>query len=220
MKEFFASIKSLIYKDLIIEWRMKYAINGILLHAVSAVFLVFLSVKVINAPTWNALFWIILLFSSVSAVAKGFTGETRERLLYYYTAVSPQSFLVAKMIFNILFMLLIALLCFGVYIILLGNTAAFTGWYIATMLLASVGFAALFTLISAIAAKSGNGSLLMPVLSFPVILPLLLVAIKASKKAVDGIDVSLLWPDLGVILALNTMIIALAYVLFPYLWRD
>jgi heme exporter protein B len=209
-----------IQKDLMTEWRMRYALNGIILHVVSSVFLVFLSVKVLNAPTWNALFWLILLFSSVSAVAKGFVGESRGRSLYYYSLSSPQHIILSKIAFNNLFMICIAVICFGVYSLLLGNMAEHAGYYFLVLLFGCIGFATTFTLLSSIASKSGNGHLLMPVLSFPIIIPLLLVLIKASKKAMDGLDPSLLIPDLLVILALDVILLALAYLLFPYLWKD
>lgn len=211
---------ALLKKDFTTEWRMRYAVNGILLHVISSVFLVFLSVKIMNGPTWNALFWLILLFSSVSAVAKGFVGEHKGRSLYYYGIASPQIIIVSKIIYNSFFMLLIACICFVVYITLLGNMAQSIGYYMLVMLLGCLGFSATFTLLSSIAAKSGNGHLLMPVLSFPIIIPLLLVLIKASKKAMDGLDPSLLLPDLLVLLALNCIVIALSYVLFPYLWKE
>jgi heme exporter protein B len=215
-----SGIGALLKKDLTTEWRMRFAVNGILLHVVSSVFLVFLSVKVLNAPTWNALFWLILLFSSISAVAKGFIGESRGRTLYYYTIASPQHIIISKIIFNTLFMVLIASICWIVYTLLLGNMAQNQVYYFLIMMLGCIGFSTTFTLLSSIAAKSGNGHLLMPVLSFPIIIPLLLVLIKASKKAMDGIDTSLILPDLGIILALNFIVVALSYVLFPYLWKD
>jgi heme exporter protein B len=213
-------ILALLKKDLVTEWRMRYALNGILLHVVSSVFLVFLSVKVLNAPTWNALFWLILLFSSVSAVAKGFVGESKGRSIYYYGISSPQVTIASKIVYNSFFMLLIACICFIVYITLLGNMAQSMGYYFLIMILGCLGFASTFTLLSSIASKSGNGHLLMPVLSFPIIIPLLLVLIKASKKAMDGLDPSLLLPDLLVLLALNFIIIGLSYILFPYLWKE
>jgi heme exporter protein B len=213
-------IIALLRKDLLTEWRMRFALNGILLHVVSSVFLVFLSVKVLSAPTWNALFWLILLFSSISAVAKGFIGEQKGRSLYYYTISSPQQMILSKIIFNTLFMLVIACICWIVYTLLLGNMAQHQGYYFLILLLGCIGFSTTFTLLSSIASKSGNGHLLMPVLSFPIIIPLLLVLIKASKKAMDGLDVSLILPDLGVILAINCIVVILSYSLFPYLWKD
>src|SRR6478735_6346552 len=141
-------IIALLRKDLVAEWRMRFAFNGVLLHVVSSVFLVFLSVKVLNAPTWNALFWLILLFSSISAVAKGFIGESKGRLLYYYTLSTPQQMIISKIIFNTLFMIAIACICWGVYTLLLGNMAQHTGYYFLIMLLGCIGFSTTFTLLS------------------------------------------------------------------------
>ena len=73
---------------------------------------------------------------------------------------------------------------------------------------------------ASIASKAGNSNLLMPVLSFPIIIPMLLVLIKASKKAMDGLDIYVIWPDLFVLLAIDIIVIALAYILFPFLWKD
>jgi heme exporter protein B len=213
-------ILHLIKKDILLEWRQRYAINGIVLHVVSSVFVVFLAVKVINPPTWNALFWIIMLFTSVSAVAKSFIAESKGRQLYYYGIVNAQAVILSKTIFNILLMLLISLISFVVYITLMGNVVADILYYILAMLLGCIGFAAAFTMLSSISAKTGNSNLLMPVLSFPIIIPMLLVLIKTSKKAMDGLDISLIWPDLLVLLGIDFIIIALAYILFPFLWKD
>ena len=213
-------ILQLIKKDVLLEWRQRYAINGILLHVVSSVFVVFLSIKTLNPPTWNALFWLILLFTSVSAVAKSFIAESKGRQLYYYGIANAQSIILSKIIFNVFLMMLISLICLVVYVTLMGNAIDNLPFYIVAMLLGSIGFAATFTLLSSIVSKAGNSNLLMPVLSFPIIIPMLLVLIKASKKAMDGVDISVIWPDLFVLLAIDVIVIALAYILFPFLWKD
>ncbi len=213
-------IFALIRKDITIEWRQRYAINGILLHAISSTMVVFLSVKMLNAPTWNAIYWIVLLFSSVSAVAKSFVAESTGRQLYYYGIVSAQQLIVSKLIYNAVLTTLLAMLCLFTYSLFLGFPVQNTPYFLLVIGLGAIGFSSTFTLLASIASKSGNGNLLMPVLSFPVIIPLLLVAIKAAKKAVDGIDPSLITKDLLVLLAINTLIITLSYILFPFLWKD
>jgi heme exporter protein B len=75
-------------------------------------------------------------------------------------------------------------------------------------------------MLSAISSKSGNGSLLMPVLSIPVIIPLLLILIKTCKRAMDGIDSGLVYNDLLVLAFFNMLIFILAWFLFPSLWKD
>lgn len=210
----------LIKKDILLEWRQRYAINGILLHVISSVFVVFLSVKVLNPPTWNALFWLILLFTSVSAVAKSFIAESKGRQLYYYGIASAQDIIISKTVFNILLMLVISIICLLVFMTLMGNPIQSMLFYIPAMLIGCVGFAATFTMLSSIASKSGNSNLLMPVLSFPIIIPMLLVLIRASRNAMDGLDPSKIWPHLLVLFAIDFIVIALAYILFPFLWKD
>jgi len=60
----------------------------------------------------------------------------------------------------------------------------------------------------------------MAILSFPVIIPIILLLIKMSKRAMDGLDRSLNYQDIGVLLAINIIVIATSLLLFPYLWRD
>lgn len=214
------AILSLLKKDLTTEWRQRYALNGILLHTLSSTMVAFLSVQMMNAPTWNAIYWMILVFSSVSAVAKSFTAENNGRQLYYYGIVSAQQLILSKLIYNAGITILLAFLCLLAYSLFLGFPVEHVGLYLCIIGLGAAGLSSTFTLLASIASKSGNGNLLMPVLSLPVIIPLLLVAIKASKKAMDGIDVSLITKDALVLLALNALIIFMAYVLFPFLWKD
>ncbi len=213
-------ILKLVKKELTTEWRQRYALNGILLQVLSSVFIVYLSVKMLNNPTWNGVFWIVMLFVSVNAIAKSFIGEGKGRNLYYHAIVKPQNLLLAKFIYNALLNLLLAIICLITYGTLLGNPVQNMPLYAAATLLGCIGFAATFTMLSAIASKAGNSNLLMPVLSLPIIIPLLLILIKACKRAMDGIDAGLIYKDLLVLLVLNAMIVALAYMLFPSVWKE
>ena len=60
----------------------------------------------------------------------------------------------------------------------------------------------------------------MAVLGFPVIIPLLIVLIKLSKNAMDGLDRSVSYDEIIVLLAINAIVIAVSLLLFPYIWRD
>jgi heme exporter protein B len=61
---------------------------------------------------------------------------------------------------------------------------------------------------------------LMPVLSLPIIIPLLLIIIKASMRSMDGLDETLIYKDLGILLLFNILILSLAYILFPSIWKE
>ncbi|MSQ80027.1 MAG: ABC transporter permease [Flavobacteriaceae bacterium] len=202
------------------EWRQRYALHGILLHVAATVFVVQLSVRITEPPLWNAVFWILTLFSAVSAAGRSFIQEPKGRMLYYYGVASPQNIILARMAYNWLLMVVLVLANLLLYCLFIGSLIQHIPTYLMVLLLASGGYAGVLTFVSAIASKAGNSHLLMPVLSFPVVLPILLVAIKASKKAVDGLETFSIYQDLGALLLLNLAVAGMAYVLFPYLWKE
>ncbi|MFC5270514.1 heme exporter protein CcmB [Adhaeribacter terreus] len=213
----------LVQKDFILEWRQKYAFNGMLLYVGSTVFICYLSFSMrfsgLQVPVWNALYWIILLFTAVNAISKSFTQENRGRLLYFYSLVSPQGVILAKIAYNAALMLVLALLCFLFYAVIIGNPVQDVTMFLVSILLGALGFATSLTLVSGIAAKAANSSALMAVLSFPVIAPMLLMLMKLSKNAIDGLDRSANLDELAVLGAINVIVIATSYILFPFLWR-
>ncbi|MGB3848985.1 MAG: heme exporter protein CcmB [Tunicatimonas sp.] len=217
-------VKLLLRKEIVLEWRTRYALNGILLYVVGAVFICYMSFKLragaLNVPTWNALFWIVMLFAAVNAVAKSFLQEQSSRLIYYYTIASPQGIIVAKMIYNTLLLLLLAIICLVVFSMVMGNEVQNGGLFVTNLLLGSIGFSVTLTMVSGIAAKANNSSTLMAVLGFPIMIPLLLMVMKISKNAIDGLDPSVSYDDIVVLMAINGIVASLSYILFPYLWRS
>ena len=100
------------------------------------------------------------------------------------------------------------------------NTIGDPLFYFLAVLIGSISFSTVFTMISAIASKAGNNGTLMAILSFPVIIPVILQLIHLSKNAMDGLDRSLSYGNMGVLGAINVIVIATSLLLFPYLWRD
>ena len=217
-------IKTLINKELTLEWRQRYALNGMVLYIVSTVFVCYLSFRLrsnqLNPVTWNTLFWIILLFTAVNAIAKSFTQEHAGRLLYYYTLASPQGIIISKILYNSGLMLVLSLMGFGFYAFVMGNPVGDLLMYLLSIVLGSVGFATTLTLVAGIASKADNNGALMAVLSFPLILPMLLMVMKLAKNALDGLDRSTSLDEILTLLAIDFLVVALSYILFPYLWRS
>jgi len=219
---------NLLKKEILLEWRSKYAFNGVLLYVVSTVFVCYISFHLSPGFSgsagypivWNILFWIIILFASVNAIAKSFIQENKGRLLYYYTIASPQAIILSKTIYNILLMSLLSILALIVYLLFFPNTIGDPLFYLLAVLLGSISFSTVFTMISAIASKAGNNGTLMAILSFPVIIPVILLLIRISKSAMDGVERSLLYGNIGILFAINVIVIATSLLLFPYLWRD
>lgn len=217
-------ISVLIQKELTLEWRQKYALNGILLYVVSAVFITYLSVGAksgnLSINSWNALYWIIILFSAVNAVAKSFIQEHQGRQLYYYMIASPEAIILSKIIYNTGLTLILALLGYGVFSVILGNPVQDQGLFLLNLILGSIGFSASLTMVSGIASKAGNNATLMAILSFPIIIPILLMSIRISKNALDGLDWSVSVDKLLALAAINAIVAVTGYILFPYLWRS
>jgi heme exporter protein B len=169
---------------------------------------------------WNALFWIILLFASVNTISKGFTQESKGRLLYYYSITSASNIILAKIIYNTCLMLLIAGICFLFYSVVFQNPVQDVALYALTVFLGALSFSSLLSMVSAIASKVNNNSTLMAVLSFPIMVPLIMLLIKCSKNAMDGLDRASSYNELIAILMLNVITVVLSLLLFPYIWRD
>ena len=215
-------------KEVLLEWRSKYAFNGVLLYVVSTVFICYISFHLTGGfegsagykIVWNVLFWIIILFAAVNAIAKSFMQESRSRLLYYYTIASPQSIILSKTLYNIVLMSLLSILALIVYLIFFPNVIGDPLFYFLAVILGSISFSTVFTMISAIASKAGNNGTLMSILSFPVVIPVILILVRLSKNAMDELDRSVSYSDIGALCAINAIVVATALLLFPFLWRD
>jgi heme exporter protein B len=217
----FTEFKTLLVKEIKLEFRNKQALNGVLLYVVSTVFVSYLSFRQIAEPgVWNALFWIILLFASINAVSKSFMQESKGLLLYYYTLAAPEAIILSKITYNVLLMILISFVCYGFYSLFIGNSVQNQGLFMISLVLGSIGISSVLTLISAIAAKASGNFGLMAVLSFPILMPLLITLMKVSNCALQGITISVVYKYLLVLTLLDLIVLTLAYLLFPYLWKD
>ena len=195
-----------------------------ILYLVCSIFLGYITFNLgrapINVPTWNVLFWIIMLFVATNSIAKSFIQESKARQLYYYTIASPYAVIISKILFNSLLMLFLVLTGFVIYILLLGNPVADTWLFIMTLFIGALGFSASFTMISSIASKASNSGTLMAILGFPIIIPMLLLLIKISRTAIEGLDRSTVYDEITTLIAIIIISITTSIILFPYLWRS
>ena len=211
--------KILFLKEVKTEWRNRYAINGIIVQLVSAVFIVSLCFQSIKPMTWNALYWVILLFSAVNAIARSFIQVRHGRLLYYHSLVHPLAVLYSKMLFNSILSIVIAIFGYVVFSTLLGSVVADTLRFGGLALAFSVGVGLLFTVVSAIASKTKAGGIIMPLLSFPLIIPMILVTVTAGVFTVAG-DYTDYTQNIAVITLINLMVTVIGTVVFRFLWQE
>ena len=217
----YTEIRHLTGKEFRLELKQKYVLNGILLYLVSTVFVTYLAFEdVITPETWNSLFWIILLFVAVNGISKSFMQESPARHLYYYTVASPQAVVLSKILYNLFLMALLSLLAFGFFLLLMGNKVVNIPLFMVTLVLGSLGLASVLTMVAAIASRASHNFSLMAILSFPIILPLLATLMKVSRASLTSMDWSGLYGLLVVLVTINAAVIILAFLLFPYLWKD
>ena len=213
-------VQSLVAKDLALEWRSKNAINSIVLYLVSTVFVCYQAFESVDTLVWNALFWIILLFASINAISRSFVQESQYRQLYYYSIAGPKAIILSKIIYNIILMVFLSIVAYVIYSIIFKNPVGDPLLYFFAVLLGSISFATVFTMVSGISSKTGNNSTIMAILAFPVIIPLLILLLKLSSNALKGLDRASSEREIITLLAINVITVTISLLLFPYLWRD
>ena len=214
------SILALIRKDLLLETRQQYTLYGILLYVASTIFVVYLSMDKPEDKTWNGLFWVIQLFVCINAVAKSFLAESKGRMLYFYSIAGARDFVVSKLVFNILLMIVMSLLSLGVFTVLLGNPLENGLQFLFITCLGGMSLSLVFTFLAAIAAKAQQQAALMAIMGFPIIIPQLLLLMKISASAFSSVIQAGWWQMVFLLVGLDIMVIALAIILFPFLWKD
>lgn len=212
-------ILTLFRKDVLLEIRQQYSFYGILLYIGSTIFVLQMALESPETSAWNGLFWVIQLFICINAVAKSFLQESRGRMLYFYSIAGPREFVLAKLLFNSILMLLMSLLSLILFTLFLGNPVEKMGEFIALVLLGGWSLSMVFTFLAAIAAKAQQNAAIMAILGFPIIIPQLLLLMRLSKT-VFSYSSEIPLTTVLLLIALDILVILLSVILFPFLWKD
>ena len=216
-----SKIFTLLKKDFLLELRQQHTFFGILLYVASTIFVLYLAMGRPESTAYNGIFWMIQLFVCVNAVAKSFLQESRGRMLYFFSITSPVNFIIAKLIYSAVVMLLMVLVSLILFRVLLGNPVSNYFQFIGIASLGGVSLSLVFTLMAAIAAKAQQNAAVMAILGFPLIIPQLLLLIRLSRSAYGEVfrEGALLQISL-LLIGLDILVVVLAIVLFPFLWKD
>lgn len=215
------NILALLKKDILLELRQQHTFYGVLLYIASTIFVLYLSIDEPGANVWNGLFWVIQLFVCINTVAKSFLQESRGRMLYYYSIASPVEFIISKLLYNIILMILMSVISLALFFIFLNNPVSNSLRFTGIVVLGGASISMVFTLMSAIAGKAQQNAALIAILGFPVILPQLLLLMKLSKTAfAEVFKENAVLQLAALIVGLDLLVIVLAIILFPYLWKE
>lgn len=210
----------LLRKEFLLEFRTRSAISGIFLYVISTLFVVYETFIKIQPNVWNTLFWIILLFVAVNAMVKSFVQEKGNRVLYYYSLLNPSHVLIAKIVYNTSLLLVLSLLIWSLFIFFGDNPVKDIGLFLLILFLGSFGFSVTFTFLASLVAASNQSSTLLAVLSFPLIIPIILMLVKISAHALRLIQDTAVSGDLAILVAIDLLLCGVALLLFPFIWRD
>ncbi|MFT3702263.1 MAG: heme exporter protein CcmB [Agriterribacter sp.] len=214
-------IFALLKKDLLLELRQQYTFYGVLLYIASTVFVLYLAIQQPESNVWNGVFWMIQLFICVNAVAKSFLQENRGRMLYFYSIASPSHFIIAKLLYNAIIMLLMSMVSLVLFNIMLGNPLINFWQFVAIVCIGSVSLSLVFTMLAAIAAKAQQQASLMAIMGFPIIIPQLLLLMRISKAGLgEAFQAGALSDMVWLLGGLDVLVIVMASILFPFLWKD
>ncbi len=210
-------------KDLRLELRNRYAINMLLLFVLSSLLLVLFSVgqETLSPPLMAALLWIIVLFSTVVGLGRSFISEEEQgTVLLLQLHLLPSSVYAGKLLFNTILTLVVNLVTVLAFLIILGMRVLRADVLLLTLLLGAIGLAGAITLLSAIIARTVNRGPLLPVLAFPLLIPLLLSVISATRKAIIGTRWVGVADDLLTLVGYAGVVITASFLLFDYVWKD
>lgn len=215
-----SSVFHLIQKEVRLEWRQKTALGTILVYILGSTFLIYLVFEgTTNNKTWIALFWVISLFTAINTLSRSFQKEANEQFYYWRNLVKPMDLIVAKIVYNALLVSVLSCLIFAVMLLFFNQKIDNKGMFIWVIVCGSVGYSNLFTLLSAITARTNN-AILLAILGFPIILPLLLLIIKLTGFLDFTTTDKDVYLNFGIILLLDFITLVLSLILFPYLWKD
>ena len=202
-----------------LEIRQQYAFYGVLLYVGATIFVLYMAIENADTGTWSGLFWIIQLFISINAVAKSFLQENKNRMLYYQTISGPVNFILAKLLFNSILMLAMSALSFILFALFMKYPVERSAIFIGLVFLGGWSLSLIFTFLAAIAAKAQQNAAIMAILGFPIIIPQLLILMRASATVFDKTSPV---PTINflLLLASNVLVILLSIILFPFLWKD
>lgn len=205
---------------MLLEIRQQYTFYGVLLYVASTVFVLYLTMDQPEDKVWNGLFWMIQLFICVNAVAKSFLQESRGRMLYFYSIAGARDFMLSKLIFNVVLMMVMSLISLLLFQLLLGNPLQNPLRFAAIVCLGGCSLSMVFTFLAAIAARAQQNAALMAIMGFPLIIPQLMLLMKISTTSfADVIQAGELRLTL-LLGGLDVLVVALAIILFPFLWKD
>jgi heme exporter protein B len=210
-------------KDIRSEVRTRYALNALVMFVIVVVSVIKFSLgeERLSSDLLAGLLWIIIFFSNSSGLARTFVSEEeRETSLFLKLVLKPAPILLGKLIFNISLSSVINIINVFLFIIVTGFSINSPVLFAVTIFLGNLGMAAVMTIIASLISKANTKGTLYPVLSFPLLLPLLVSVIDATKLCAEGTVLGEVSGDFQIIISYTVVVITASFLVFDLVWND
>lgn len=218
------AVGAIVWKDLAAELRSRELLSAMLVFAL-LVILIFnfaLELDITTRQTvTSGVLWVTFAFAGTLGLNRSMAVERDRGCLdgLLLAPVDRSALYFGKSLGNLAFMLIIEAIILPAYSILY-NVNLFRPGLLAVVLLGSVGYAAVGTLLSSMAVQARTRDVLLPILLFPVILPVLISAVKATNAVLLGLEAAELWPWLNLLIAYDVIFTAVAFMLFDFVVEE
>ena len=219
-----AKVIAVLAKDIRSEMRTRYAIGAIVMFAVITVVAVGFSLGGIplDLNLQGILFWLVIYFASVAGLGQSFIKEEESKTsLALRIYAPPLSVFGGKLLFNLLLLVALEIVLVPLFAMLIGLDIRQFPLFIAVLAMGTIGLACSTTIVAAIIAKASIKGVLFAVLSFPLILPVLIMAIKGTQKALSvGLGFGAAMGELQVLVSYAAIMLIAGFLLFEFVWND
>ncbi len=211
-------------KDFRSELRTRYALNALVMFVVTTLSIILFSLgnESISTDILSGVLWVIIFFSTMSGLSRTFVSEEeRGTVMTLHLVARPLTVYFGKLLFNVALLFSLNIFTVSLYLLLITNfVIKGFGVFALTIGLGTLGLASASTIIAAIIAKANTRGTLYPVLSFPILLPLLLTVINATRLAAEGATFIESVGEFQVLIAYVIVITTVSYLLFDYIWKE
>lgn len=215
-------------KDARIELRTRSALNGMVLFAVVTAVLVSFRLGPLGVsrdpsavPTLSVLLWSAIFFAALNGLSRSFVREEELRTApALRLALPPLAVYGGKFLVNLGLLVLIEPLVTMLFMVLVNLRINQPGLFITTLTLGGLGLTSATTIIAALVARADGRGALFTVLSFPLLLPLLIVAVQTTEIALSGVQWTEAWAGLRLLVAYTLAQIAASLLMFEWTWES
>jgi heme exporter protein B len=222
VSRFVGQLQTLIWKELLIEARGRETVlaGAVFALLVLVVFNFAFDLRVENvAAVAPGVLWVTVTFAGVLSLGRSFARERDRRTLdgLLLAPVDRSALYLAKVVASVASMLVVEVIALPAFIGLF-NLQVDLPLLVAALALGTLGLAGVGTLFAAIAAHTRARDVMLPLLLFPIQVPVILATVKSTGAAIriPGLDPPELGQWLGLLIAFDALFLGLSVVLFDY----